>query len=85
MKKKFNQKLVLNKMTIAHLGRRDLKQLKGGYITHTCGMGGYTCPEDYTCNGAYTCDVNCTVTCGCPEPTDDCTQKFQDTCRPLCF
>ena len=80
MKPKFNQKLVLNKKTIADLGREAKRKVYAGYVTHTCGYGGASCPGDNTCDGGYTCGAGCTQTCGCPQPTDDCTRKFQETC-----
>ncbi len=51
MKKK---KLILNKQTITNLNNGELKNIKGGYITHTC-----DCPDaTENCGTGWGCATN---------------------------
>lgn len=63
MKKQLNKKLLLNKTTVVSLEGKEMKDMKGGYIS-----AGGTC-LDTDCNTYCTypeyCKVNPTRTCLC--------------------
>ena len=59
--KTFDKKLVLNKKTIAHLGRGELHAVNGGGPTDP-NTGFLTCFSCETCAGMPTCVKTCPIT-----------------------
>ncbi len=65
MKKQLNKKLLLNKSTVVSLENREMKSLKGGYISapgYTCYSECYYCTEARYCNPRLSLEA-CTVGC----------------------
>jgi hypothetical protein len=69
MKKKLNQKLSLNKMTVANLTKNEMADANGGYVYPSL-----TCTVTIT--GPFACRISIVV---CPDPEDP-TEFTYDGC-----
>ena len=78
--KKFNKSLTLNKRTVAHLDRVDMKDARGGTGT-TWTYQFCTTSDGFPCHYSY-CDCNTGISPTCLMCTTDCNTNVPLTCLP---